>query len=196
MFNWDYDTAVSLLSVKYGIPKQQIVDGSVPEKSLDYILTTIEENFEHTISALHVGNFVGVSLAHLIQGLRWISVDTTSIVSIDPNLNHRGVSNPQSIVVDLLHHFGLDKYNHLLICGYTLEKCKSNDSNTTYNGYEPEQEFDKEVAPQYVLSTHCTEAGTIKFDVIFIDGNHEEGYPPTRTTNLYPSSSERRATNP
>ena len=80
-----------------------IVESSVPHKSLEYIREVAINRLDpkRPLKALHVGNFVGVSLVFLTSALMQRNPDSL-VVSIDPNLEHHGISNPQSHVCALL----------------------------------------------------------------------------------------------
>lgn len=69
---------------------------------------------------LHVGNFLGVSLAWFADSAGAWHQDSL-VVTVDPNVTHRGVERPQEHVIDLLTTFGLED-RVLRLTGYTLAK--------------------------------------------------------------------------
>lgn len=171
---WSYGAAVAYLAERHGIPEVQVREGSIPEASVQSIVDWAVNNLpsDRPLQALHVGNFIGVSLGHLFAGLR-AKHPGSLVLSIDPNIPHRGVTHPQDVVIDLLEHFGMHD-RHLLVCGYSLEKSLSNDGVVTYTGYDPSREFANEQAPDNTL-LGLLGAG-LRFDVALIDGNHEPDY--------------------
>jgi len=120
------------------------------------------------VRALHVGNFVGVSLCHLSWLARERHPDST-VVSIDPNIAHREIEDPQAHVVALLHHFGL-LANNLIIPGYTLEQTAG--EATTGN---IEADHLAGLACENVLAALEHLCGP-RFDLVLLDGNHEQSY--------------------
>jgi hypothetical protein len=171
---WSYAEAFAYLVHHHAIPKVAVFDGSVPESSLDLIVHTIAEHSpnDRPLHALHVGNFVGMSLGHIFAGLRRKHPESV-MVSVDPNIPHRGVDHPQDVVIDLLQQFGLDE-RHISMCGYSLEKSLSNDGFINPDGYDPTIAYASEKAPQGVL--YSLAATGLRFDFAFIDGNHEGAY--------------------
>jgi predicted O-methyltransferase YrrM len=171
---WSYGAAVTYLVARHGIPEGQVREGSIPEASVQSIVDWVRGNLpsDRPLRALHVGNFIGVSLGHLFAGLRAVHPESL-VLSVDPNIPHRGVEHPQDVVIDLLEHFGMHD-GHLLVCGYSLEKSVSNDGVVTYTGYDPSREFANEQAPDNTLAGLL--AAGLRFDVALIDGNHEPDY--------------------
>jgi Methyltransferase domain len=144
--------------------------GSVPEASLATIVATLQSALPPAEPRLlHVGNFVGISLSYLLD---WARTRHGLTVSVDPDIPHRGVAHPQRAVCDLLAHFGLAE-RHLLVCGFSLDKCFSNDG-VVFDGYDPAAAWAAEAAPENVLPG-LTAAGQ-RFDAAFIDGNHDAAY--------------------
>jgi hypothetical protein len=107
-------------------------------------------------------------------------------VSIDPNLTHRGISDPQKHVIALLTHFGLQK-NAIIIVGYSLNKSLSNDGTafTGENGveYDPYTSFQTEQACEDTVTNLSTlYAG--RFDFAMVDGNHEGSHLSRETEQV------------
>jgi Methyltransferase domain len=146
-----------------GLNEQQVRAGSVPAHSLDYIGERVFERLpsDRPVRALHIGNFVGVSLCYL----SWLVTDRhpgSVVVSIDPNASHRGIENPQGHALALLHHFDLLQTN-VIISGYTLD-------------WTPGEQLSSDgVACENVLAS-LARLGTDSFDLVLLDGNHEESY--------------------
>lgn len=144
--------------------------GAVPEPSLKHVVVALDRLLPvGPVRILHVGNFLGISLSYV---LNWATARQGLVVSVDADVPHRGVMHPQRACNDLLAHFGLTR-GHMQICGYSLEKCVSNDS-VVYEDYNPAAAWIQEAAPEYVLPTLA--ATGHRFDAAFIDGNHEPGY--------------------
>lgn len=149
-----------------------IIPGSIPESSLNFCASFIREYFTgKPIIGLHVGNFVGISLAYLTNVVKTLHLDST-IVSIDPNIKHRGIRNLLNIVVGLLNKFGLQD-NCLILTGYSLEMNSyydaPSDNNPTTNF------FDRGMSCAQKLKRLAMIAPAI-FDFFLIDGNHEGDY--------------------
>ena len=87
---------------------------------------------------LHVGNFLGVSLSHFVNYVRQRN-EKSVVVSIDPELTHRGIEHPQKHVIAILNHFGLQG-NAMICVGYSTSKSISNDG-TAFMG-ENGSEYD------------------------------------------------------
>jgi predicted O-methyltransferase YrrM len=139
--------------------------GSMPQTTMDCIARVIDELApRRPLRVLHVGNFVGVSLAALSDIAAEHHPDSR-VVSIDPNSRHLGVDDPQGHALALLGHFGLDHVN-VLVCGYTLARAVS----------------DGAAACAEVLAS--LEALGQRFDVAVIDGNHDPDYLRAELTAL------------
>ncbi len=138
-------------------------EGSIPAQSLGYIAERVVERLPsgRPLRALHIGNFVGVSLCYL----SWLVTDRhpeSVVVSIDPNAAHRGIEDPQSHALALLHHFDLLRTN-VVVRGYTV-------------GWTPGEQLSADgVACENVLSS-LARLGASRFDLVLLDGNHEESY--------------------
>ena len=167
---YSYEDAVARVVAAGATTERHVRMGSVPETSMTTVVAALETMLPAAEPRLlHVGNFVGVSLSYL---LHWSRTRDGFTVSVDPDLPHRGVAHPQRVVCDLLAHFGLSE-RHLLICGYSLEKCFSNDG-VVFEGYDPAAAWTAEAAPQNVLPGLV--ATGQRFDAAFIDGNHDAAY--------------------
>jgi len=167
---YSYEAAVAHVVGTGATTERHVRMGSVPESSLTTIVATLDAELSAPQPRLlHVGNFVGISLAYL---LNWARTRNGVTVSVDPDLPHRGVERPQRVVCDLLSHFGLSN-RHLLVCGYSLQKCFSNDG-VVFGDYDPAAAWAAETAPENVLPGLV--ATGHRFDAVFVDGNHDGAY--------------------
>ena len=176
--------AVIRYLVGRGLNEHHVREGSVPISSLEFIRdqATSKLDASKPLRALHVGNFVGVSLAYLTATLVGRHPESL-VVSVDPNLTHRGIRNPQSHVLALLSACGLQTHS-LVLAGYSGKKSISNDA-TMFEGYDPAAEYANEAAGEETLRnlTHLCPAS---FDLIFLDGNHEAAYLLNEIRQLLP----------
>jgi hypothetical protein len=170
-FTWS--DANSFLS-GLGCDRSQVSDGSIPEQSLNYSSDLLKRHIKaRPALGLHVGNFVGISLCHYVDFARRLDAKSM-VVSIDPNLTHRGISNPMQMVINCLNHFGLQD-NAMILTGYSLEKSVSNDGVAITADYDPQAAFGTEMSCENQLPALARlMAG--QFDFAVIDGNHEGSY--------------------
>jgi Methyltransferase domain len=167
---YSYEDALAHVVARGWTTEHHARMGSVPEASLATILAALDTALPPAQPRLlHVGNFVGISLSYLLD---WARTRNGLTVSVDPDIPHRGVAHPQRAVCDVLAHFGLAE-RHLLICGYSLDKCFSNDG-VVFDGYDPAAAWAAEAAPENVLPGLV--ASGQRFDAAFIDGNHDAAY--------------------
>src|SRR5271163_1552661 len=161
-----------------GLPRGQVVGGSMTESTLDFCSKTLDHLITRTddrpIVGLHVGNFLGVSLSHFVNYARQRS-ENSIVVSIDPDLTHRGIEHPQRHVIAILNHFGLQG-NAIVCVGYSGKKSISNDGvvflGETGVEYDPYRGFQSEQSCEGALSNLCA-MSEAKFDFAVVDGNHE-----------------------
>lgn len=174
-----------------GLDRDQVRQGSIPEPSLAFLASILKEKHDgqEIIRGLHVGNFLGVSLAYLTNTA--IEVHANSVVvAIDPNLEHRGIMHPQDHVCALLEHLGLSE-NVLLCCGFSHAKNVGNDGRNYLENCrfleseEIAQKITKEHAPHGVFDNLKKLAQT-PFDFALIDGNHESVYVEEELRKLHP----------
>lgn len=157
----------------YGLDVDQIGSGSIAEQDLEAIFKFIQDNCSLPLVGIHVGNFVGVSLAYLASRLK--KVDRRNvIISIDPNLTHRGISNTETWVTKLLRTLNLDDMV-IRITGYSLNKSISNDGNKYNTDYDPFQHFWKEDAPEWQLK-NLLKILKDRVNFVMLDGNHDPDY--------------------
>lgn len=152
--------------VERGLDAVQVRDGSMPAQSLDYLAETIMDRlpYERPLRALHVGNFVGVSLAYITRlvGRRHAG---SLVVSVDPNISYLDVENPQAHALALLDHFKLLDRS-VVVNGYTLERGDEALAEETHVS---------SAACENVLRSLEALVGP-RFDLVVIDGNHDEDY--------------------
>lgn len=146
-----------------GLDEHQVRAGSMPGASLDFVSSVVVDRLpaDRPVRALHVGNFVGVSLCYFSLLVRERHPKSV-VVSIDPNVPHRGIENPEFHVRSLLAHFGLLDSN-LIIRGYTLARPMGVDDGGVGPGCEN------------VLASLERSCG-VSFDIVLVDGHHEESY--------------------
>jgi hypothetical protein len=170
--SFTYDAAVQVL-VERGLDEYTVRLGSMLPESLAFIRATIVDAFrdDRPLWALHVGNFVGVSLAAVASALREVHPESLTI-SVDPNIPHLGVDDPQSHALALLTSFGLQRSN-LVVCGYTFEKTPGSDA-LPVEGYEVEEAWSREAACENALP-NLARTGA-QFDVAVLDGAHIGSY--------------------
>src|SRR5438067_8890582 len=114
----------------------------MPLASLQFMQSHFDRlDTSRPIIALHVGNFLGVSLAYLVHTLRRLHPDSR-VVSIDPNLTHRGIPRTMETVLVLLNYFGLED-RVAILTGYSLEKNVSNQGEIVA-GYDPVANWENE----------------------------------------------------
>jgi hypothetical protein len=167
---YSYQAAIDHLIARGWTTERHTRIGSIPVASLQRAAEVLTRELPAVPPrVLHVGNYLGVSLSFVLD---WARARDGVVVSVDPNIPHRGVEEPQDAVCDLLAHFGLD-HNHLLMCGYSLGKSLSNDG-VVFDGYDPASAWSAESAPEDVLLTLCRLGH--RFDAAFIDGNHDPSY--------------------
>jgi hypothetical protein len=171
---FSYEASIEFVC-ELGIDQAQVRAGSIPEKSLEFCFKKIKEfiDMRNPVQVLHIGNFVGVSLAYFTHEVM-IMNPASVVFSIDPNVPHRGLIDPQNVAVKVLTKFDLQK-NVVLATGYSLEKNISNDGITYDGKYDPHGEFVNEQGCENVLK-NISEMGMRTFDVCIIDGNHDPRY--------------------
>ena len=160
---FSFEEAVAVL-VRRGVEEDLIRLSSIGEGSLRFVAETVtREAPRRPLRVLHVGNFVGVSLAGVSDIVARHDPQSV-VVSIDPNLAHLDVENPQSHALALLDHFGLQRSN-VVICGYSLERT----ANETKVGTFPD-------TPACEHTLESLERLDQRFDLALIDGNHQAPY--------------------
>jgi hypothetical protein len=179
---FDHDAAVAALVEGEGLDEQMVRDGSIPAESLRFVVVQLPAHLPHgrPALALHVGNFVGVSLASLSAALRDHHAESL-VISVDPGIPHRGVEAPGRVALRLLERFGLT-HNNLVISGFSREKSMRDDGLVC--GPHPAYTVDVEAAAA-ALATDAACEDVVpnlarllpgRFDVVMLDGNHEAAY--------------------
>ena len=175
--------------VARGIPRVHVLEGSIPEKSLSFLNKQLEYRLPigRPMLGLHIGNFVGVSLAYLTAALCSRHFESL-VVAVDPNVPHRGIPHPQDHVVALLAATGLQ--GHVInIVGYSATKSVSNDG-VVYDEYDPAQHYSSEASCERVLR-NLSGIMHRQFDIALLDGNHEAPYLMEELGTLRPLLSPR-----
>ena len=166
---FDYDEALRFLLAR-GLPEAAVHRGTIGRDSLafvrDLLVPALRER-EGPAQALHVGNFVGVSLA-AFSSAALEAHPGSLVVSIDPNVPHHGIDDPQSHVLALLAHFGLERAN-LVVTGYSLERTPSSDAWLESDS-DPGRAWPSERAVENALP-HLEQLGA-RFDAALVDGSH------------------------
>lgn len=174
-----------------GIDETQIREGSIPADSLDFLASFVRESASEgsPLLGLHVGNFLGVSLASIASAAKACHPDAV-VVAVDPNLEHRGISHPQDHVCAVLAHCGLSA-NVLLCCGFSKEKNVGNDGRNYLDHYRllTAEEIAATVAHQHAPTDVLSQLARLQtkpFDFALIDGNHESSYVQAELRRLHP----------
>lgn len=178
---FDYELAVDAL-IEDGVSELHVREGSMPRASLDFVAAQLREHLgEGPPLALHVGNFVGLSLAHLTATLRAHHPEAL-VVSVDPAVPHRGVQAPDRVALRLLDRFGLTA-NSLVISGFSRGKNWRDDGlvlpdegpATAVAADVAQAAMAVDAACEYVLA-NLGRVLPARFDAVVLDGNHEAGY--------------------
>lgn len=161
------------LLCSWGLDVKQVNAGSIVEEDLKATYNFIKDNLSLPVIGVHVGNFVGVSLAYIATRLKKLD-ERNVIISIDPNLPHRGISNTEGIVTKLLRVLGVADMV-IRLNGYSLSKSISNDGREYGTDYDPFQHFLEEDAPEWQLK-NLAKILKGKVDFVMLDGNHDANY--------------------
>jgi predicted O-methyltransferase YrrM len=155
---FSYAEAESVLTGR-GVALEVIRTGSIGPAQLRFVAEVIagQAPADRPLRVVHIGNFLGVSLAGLSDAVAGHD-PRSRIVSIDPNVAHMGVHDPQSHVLALLDHFGLQGSN-VVIRGYSLTRPLAHDG--------------AQAGENALLSLENLGQ---RFDIAFVDGNHDAGY--------------------
>ncbi len=169
----DYESMIDYL-VSKGLDENQIRQGSMPESSLNEIVSLFDDRFKPgALRGIHIGNFVGISIGYILS--KCYERDNESfIVAIDPNVPHRGIERPNDICIELLTRMGIQN-NVLCINGYSLEKSLSNDGKVYDGVYNPEKNFALELGAGNQLS-YLLKLSADFYHFIVLDGNHNSEY--------------------
>lgn len=155
---FDYERTVELLK-QLGLDEADIRFGSILEHHLDFIRRTVNDHLAGPLTGLHIGNFVGLSLAGFAEAIRKVDPDST-VVAIDPNVRTAGIDNPQQHVIRVLEEYDLLS-SVVLVSSYSFEP-------TPLSGAPP---VDSLPASGTNALPQLARLG-VRFDVALIDGNH------------------------
>jgi predicted O-methyltransferase YrrM len=167
--DYSVDAAIDFLAGR-GLVEAHVRAGSIPEGSLEFAGALLRAHLprDRPLRGLHVGNFVGVSLSYFSALAREVHADSV-VVSVDPNIRHQRIPDPQSHVIALLHHFGL-LGNSLVVPGYTLEQ----NLGDPLPGASDDRYLDELACEGVLASLSRVDAGP--FDFVMLDGNHDHAY--------------------
>jgi hypothetical protein len=182
-----YEKVIEFL-VGQGVSELDVREGSIPQASLEFINKVVLSKLstEKPLLVLHIGNYVGVSLAYITEMVVKLNPQSV-VVAIDPNIPHRATSNPQSLVMKLLHRCGLQG-NVISITGFSERKNISNDG-AIFGAYDPVSSYSEEFSCDRVLSNLRT-IFEKKFDVVCLDGNHHADYLESELKSILPLMKE------
>ena len=169
----DYNYVVDYFVDTFHIDKSHILSGSIGPKNCDRMVYTILEHFDKSrIIGLNIGNFLGVAFSYILSRVVHNNNEST-LISVDPNIPHRGIENLEDKFIASLGAFNLED-NSLIINGYSLNKNLSNDG-VTFNHYDPEKFYNQENGCTGVLQK-LVYLGVEKLNFILLDGNHHSEY--------------------
>lgn len=179
-----YENSIKFL-VEKGLKESHVLEGSIPLSSLQEIDNVLKKELfgKSYPVGLHIGNFLGVSLACLTYSIKNISNDNCLVISIDPNISHRNIDNPSKYCNEILFRNKLTKIS-LVLNGYSGEKSISNDG-VTFENYDPTTNFNEEFAPENVIK-NLTSLIPKRIDVVLIDGNHDADYLRNEVNDILP----------
>lgn len=179
--SFTYEGALGFLD-GLGLDPAHTREGSMPLASLELVHRHLDGlDRARPLLALHVGNFLGVSLAYLAHALGAVNAGS-KVVSIDPNLTHRGVPRTMETVLALLTHFGLEG-RVAILTGYSLEKNTSNNGEV-FAGYDPVANWSSERACTQQLAL-LGALSPARFDLCLMDGNHDAEYLGRELEHVY-----------
>jgi hypothetical protein len=172
---YSYAAAIEFQRTR-GLPNGYLTAGSIPESALKFCADALDQFAPggRPLIGLHIGNFLGISLSYFAYYVRERH-EKSAIISIDPNIQHQGVENPQNHVMAILNQFGLQK-NTVICAGYSMKKTVSNDGlvfvGQDGSEYDPYSKFESEHSCEDVLS-NLSLLSEGRFDFAVVDGNHE-----------------------
>ena len=169
---FDYSDALNFLTATGRGTPRDIREGSIPEADLAFIARHMADlKTDRPLKGLHIGNFVGVSLAYLTDTARNLH-EQSVVLSIDPNIPHRGIDVPHDLVTGLMTRYGLAG-NWVPVTGYTLDRTAVFDilnrrgGSTRFSSYHGFSATD--------VLNNLARLGS-RFDFALIDGNHNGAY--------------------
>lgn len=177
---YSHDDSVAFLTVARDLDPHHVQHGSIPLASLVEARRVLQKELPdgRALVGLHVGNFVGISLAFLTNDL--VERHPASVmVSVDPGTTHRGIVRPQEHALALLDRYGLSN-SHVFAQGFSVTRAVGHEAHM------PAQDFadlTQHHASEGVLDSLIT-AGNA-FDVALMDGNHEGEYLQAEIERLH-----------
>lgn len=169
---FDYDDAMAFASATRRGSARDIRYGSMPRAALDFIASRLPKPLpKRSLRGLHIGNFVGVSLAHVTDAARRIDPQAV-VVSIDPNVPHRGFESPQDLVVGLMNRYGLES-NWMPVTAFSLEPSRVRDLTNRKRSATAFASYHGQSAAEGLMNLHRLGC---RFDFVLIDGNHNAAY--------------------
>jgi hypothetical protein len=165
---FDYERAVDFLVRERGLDETQVRQGSMPLPALEFSGRMADSHLpsNRPLFGLQVGNFVGISLAYFSWLLRRRHAGSV-MVSIDPNITHRGIEDPQSHVWGLLADVALLDAS-LIVTAYSLEQ-SIGDVPRGGADVVAERRGEHALANLAAVAPH-------RFDFAVLDGNHDGDY--------------------
>ncbi|MEY8831199.1 class I SAM-dependent methyltransferase [Sedimentitalea sp. XS_ASV28] len=170
--SYDYDDAMRFAFATRRGSARDIREGSMPREALEFIASRLPKpRLNHGLRGLHIGNFVGISLAHLCDAA--CRLDSGAVVlSIDPNVPHRGVDSPQDLVVGLMNRYGFEG-NWIPVTAFSLEPSPIYDVKNASGSATAFASYHGQSASEGLGNL---ERLGCKFDFVLIDGNHTASY--------------------
>lgn len=163
-----------------GLDPEHVKYGSIPLASLEESRRAVREELpqDRALVGLHVGNFVGVSLAYMLDVL--VTQNPASVVlSVDPGTTHRSITRPQEHALALVDRYGFGK-SHIFAQGFSLRRAVGEEAHIPAVDFHDLVEHH---ACDGVLDSLVTAGNT--FDVALLDGNHDGDYLQAEVERLY-----------
>jgi hypothetical protein len=159
--------------VAAGAPDEAIREGSISPQSLAFIREKIRTELppRRAAIALHVGNFLGISLVGVASTLRDVHPESLT-VAVDPGVTVEGVAHPQDYVTQLLDVFGLTN-SVLLVCGYSFGRTypDSRDAPNIFRPWTAAEEIEQPPPSGENVLALLARLGA-RYDVAVLDGHH------------------------
>lgn len=146
---------------------------SMKEAILQAILDWIRENVTQPTIAIHVGNYLGVSLGVLAVGLKVLDPESL-VIAIDPDLTYRQSLNTEKAVTMLMRKLDVEEMV-LRLTGYSMSKSINNNAQATLSNCDGSQMVAKDLAAQWQLK-NLAKLIQGKVDFVLLDGNHDKHY--------------------
>lgn len=175
--NWslvDRDAVIEFLSGR-GLDSEQMNMGSIPSGDLDAILEFLKGMYRDVpLLGIHVGNFIGASLVTIAARLKQMNT-RNHLLSLDPNLPHRGINGTENWVTEVLRAFNLtDMVTRLW--GYSLARSDAREQVVEPSGSGAIPENQLRLLTKFL-------SGNIDF--ILLDGCHVSDYLESEISTAY-----------